>query len=334
MKRAALVAVALAVVSSWSLRSAGAQGDPARTAGPRIEIDRAHIGPGQPIVVTLTGWTGRLVTLSVCSNNALRGSTDCNQRGSLGVGLNRDGSPTLTEFVVLLPPGNCPCVIRAASKSNEAVAFAPIEIAGVPVGPLVEPTAAQPVALTVRVERADVGLVGSLRSALGGPMPFDVTVKVRNRSAFAYPKLVVAGSVGRGRTHDTAAITFESPASLAPGGAWTQTVRAVLPAPSVGKFVWSVSASGAGPTVRDEVVVRRLPLLFVIVVVLFVVVVLAIVWRRVRQRAEREPELHDDPAAQPPVVADDAPTGRATAPPPALAPAHASVGDTDGDHSP
>ena len=79
----------------------------------------------------------------MCGNLAKRGSTDCNMPASQGVRLYHVDDSPLTAFVVSAPPGTCPCVIRASSDTGE-VAYAPIEIRGVPTGPVVDPFSDEP----------------------------------------------------------------------------------------------------------------------------------------------------------------------------------------------
>jgi hypothetical protein len=274
--------VALIAVSGASA-SAGDVGAP---SFPTIELDRTAAGIGEEVVVTLRGWPDRVVTLSVCGNLARRGSVDCNQVASQGVALNRDGSPTLTGFAVPTPPTTCPCVIRASSTRQDAVAVAPIELHGVPVGPLVGTAADPPVRVSLGARRATGGLIGSLRSALGGPTTYEVTVLVHNRSAETLTAVAVAGAATRGGD-DVGALTLPAPGPLEPGATWEQVVRSTLPAPVVGTFGWEVTASGAGPAAHAELARGIRPVWLLVLGLVLVLDVGAIAWRWIGRRRRK-----------------------------------------------
>lgn len=275
-----LVAALVAVGSGTSA------GDVVAPAFPTIELDRTAASLGEEVVVTLTGWPDRVVTLSVCGNLARRGSVDCNQVASQGVALDRDGSPTLTGFAVPAPPTTCPCVIRASSTRQDAVAVAAIELVGVPVGPLVGEAADSPVRVSLGARRATGGLIGSVRAALGGPTTYEVTVLVHNRSAETLDDLALAGATTRGGG-DVGALDLPSPGTLEPGATWEQVVRSTLPAPVVGTFRWEVTASGAGPTAHAELARGVRPIWLFVLALVFVLDLGAIIWRRLGRRRTR-----------------------------------------------
>jgi len=284
IRLAVLGAVALALVQSGWV--AGAQSDPA-TDGPTITLDRYSIEPGGRVLVTLDGFEGTAVTISVCGNQARRGSVDCNMTASEGLGLDTDGSSTLTEFPVAAPAAPCPCLIRASTLSFDELAVAPIELLGHPIGPVVGAPALEPLDISVAPRRASRGIVASIRSAIGGPTAYDVTVSVRNRSTETLEHVVLAGSAGRSREDDMTTLELPAPGRLEPGQTWEKVVRSEIPAPVLGGFVWHVTASGAGPGITVEETTRVLPVGLVILALIFAVDVGAIVWRRVARRRLR-----------------------------------------------
>lgn len=255
-------------------------------AGPTLTLDQSAVDPGQRITVIFTGWQGRLVTLSVCGNLAKRGSTDCNMPASQGVRLYHVDDSPLTSFVISAPPGTCPCVIRASSDSNE-VAYAPIEIRGVPTGPVVDPFSDEPpLAVTVKALPAPHGIGATLKSWLGGPTAYDVTVTVQNQATEAFSAVSVNGAVGRSAEVDLAGFDL-FPGAMAAGQTWTGTARVTVPAPVIGEFDWRVLASGAGPVTETSSSSRAVPWVLIALVLLLVGDLVAIVVRWVQRRRDR-----------------------------------------------
>ena len=284
-RRALAVALAALLAATLVASAVGAQeGEP---TGPSIVLDRTSIRPGERVLVTLDGFDGTAVTISVCGNRAQRGSPDCNLTASEGLGLDTDGTPTMTEFPVAAPSTTCPCVVMASTTSYGEVAVAPIELIGHPVGPVVGSSTLEAVAVTVDVKRAPRGVLASLRAAVGGPTTYDVTVSVRNRSTATLEKIVLEGSAGRSRDGDLRALDLPPPPALAPGETWTHVARTEVPAPAVGTFAFTVTASGSGPAVSTVQTTRTLPLGLLLVVGMLVVDVGAIAWRRRRRRLRR-----------------------------------------------
>ncbi len=292
----ALVTTGLALAVG-GLSVVGAQdGDPA-SSGPTIVLEPASVAPGDRITVTLAGWTGREVILSVCGNQGRRGSMDCNLMASQGVPLNRDGSPTVVPFVITPPALPCPCVVRGSSSRNDEISNSPFELVGHPVGPVVGGSTREPLELTVTTRRASAGLVARLRTWVGGPTTYNVTVSVRNRSTERLDDVVVTGSAGRSSTDDLAILDLPSPGSLEPGQTWEADAQGEVPAPVLGRFVWAVTASGAGSSVQAVQTTQAMPVGFFIVAGVFLLDVVALVWRRVAKRRLRSHVQGAEPAA-------------------------------------
>ena len=288
-----VLAVSVVVVVATAT-GAGAQDVGTVSDGPTIALDRAAAAPGERVRITLTGWRGRAVTLSVCGNRAARGSMDCNLTASQGVPLNRDGSATVTDLMVSSPTLPCPCVVLASSTRNEQKAIAPLDLVGHPVGPIIESVTQIPIVLTLEVRRASGGLVGPVRSTLGGPTSYEVTVTVTNQTTDVLSGVVVAGTVGRTRNDDVAGLDLPAVGPLEPGQTWAYTARPTVPAPAIGTFVVQAVAAGAGPTVTVEDSVRAFPLGLIVLGVVFAVDVVAIIWRRLARRRDEDAGGDDD----------------------------------------
>jgi hypothetical protein len=283
-----LLAVAAALVLACAGNAlAGAQDDGSVTDGPTVSLERTVVSPGDIVMVTLTGWSGREVTLSVCGNRAARGSQDCNLVASQGVPLNRDQSPTLVQFPITPPTLSCPCVVRASSTRNENLAIAPFELLGHPVGPVVEAPVQNPLSITVASKRAPGSLLSTIRTTLGGPTSYEVTVTVTNRTTDTLRNVVVAAAAGRGRNDDVSDVELPAVGDLAPGQTWEYTAHPTVPAPILGAFIFQATASGAGPPVHAEQTTGAPPIGLLVMALVLVLDVIAIVWRRVARRRHR-----------------------------------------------
>jgi len=183
----------------------------------------------------------------------------------------------------------------ASTTGFNEVATVPIEIIGHPVGPIVGSSTLEPLEVEVTAERAPHGIMENLRAAIGGPTAYDVTVSVRNRSTEVLDGVVLTGAAGRNRDDDLTDIEIPVVGTLQPGQTWEDTVRTTVPAPVIGGFVFHVTASGAGPTMRAEHSSSILPVGFLVVVAVLILDVGAIVWRRLaKRRARSRIELADD----------------------------------------
>jgi hypothetical protein len=279
----AVVAAVLHPVAAGPAGAAAGQEDP-----PRIVLDRAEAAPGDVLTVTFYGFEGRLVTVSVCGNLARGASADCDAVGSQVVSLARsDGEQR--HFELAVPPAACPCVVRAAAPQSGESAIAPLVLVGHPVGSVVDPAGdAAPLALRISVSRASDGPLASLRSLLGGPTSYVVSVTVENRSAHELRGVTVAGYAGRAGDDGNEEVgSFSTPRlSLAPGQRWHGEVTARLPAPVLGSYRWHAGAFafGAAEPVDATAASRHVPWLLVLLAVALVVDLVGIATRAVLRR--------------------------------------------------
>jgi hypothetical protein len=288
------------------LLSIGIAGVGAATAtaqtGPSITIDRDQVELGDPIIITITGFTGNLAVAAVCGNLAKRGSSDCNMTSAQSERIRPNGQLTLTQLFIQAPPVPCPCLIRVSTSTNDEFAVAPITIVDHPSGPLIDLASGPLVDVTVHAERAEQGFSDRLRSGLGGSTPYDVTVSVRNITTQPITKVVLRGSATHRLNDEAAVLTFDRPGPIDPGQTWTQTVSTKLPAPVIGRFTWTVSAAGAGEIVTATETTSAVPMLLYFAVGLLALDLLVILvrWplRRRRKRGRRPPKpgrRRDDP---------------------------------------
>lgn len=261
------------------------------TTGPAVTLTDTTVSAGDRIMVSISGFTSPTVTISVCGNDARRGSGDCNMVKSKGVRIDPAVSPTVTKFGVSAPPVGCPCLVRVSSINGDEVAVAPITLIGHPIDPVVSaPNVDGPfVAVAVSARPAPRGAFGWMRSNLGGPFRYEVTVTVRNISTEPVHQASVSGFVRRHAGENLATMALGEPGEIGVGQTWKQTVAVVVPAPSFGGLTWHVSVSGAGPTVTAEASTRHRPILLIVITMLLIVDIGLLLMRvAIRRRIARE----------------------------------------------
>ncbi len=287
---------ALAALPSTAARAqgtsdaAGSDVTPGYIVGPTLTVNPASAAIGQSVDVIFSDWNARLATLSICGNEARRGASDCNQVGSQGVTIRGLGVDVpIATMAVNAPPVPCPCVVKAVGTDTHESAIVPLDIPGFPTAPLTDPPGGKLIEAEVIPQEASAGVGGALRSAMGGETAYDVVVSVRNTTTEQLDNVRVFGSVGH--TASEQLETFQlTPGPIDGGRTWTTTVRVVLPAPAWGSYVWTVDASGAGPTVTAEAGTRLVPwLLFVLIALLVGVIVMILLRWRDRRRQRRAP---------------------------------------------
>ena len=286
MKRLALAVLAFLLVTVGVALTTEVIAASPSTTGPSVLVDQGTASPGDRVRVSVEGFDAPYVTVSICGNQARHGSTDCDMVGSKGFELRPAGALTWTELVVTEPPAPCPCVIRVSTPLNDIVSAIPFVVEGHPIEELSGPTPDDPlVEVIVRPEPAAHGLMSWMRASLGGASEYDVTVSVRNLTTDTLRRVVLDGSVGRDQLDVTTSFDLKAPGVLGPGQTSTQTVQVRLPAPTVGSFVWRVTANGAGPSVTTYVNDRPVPWMLIVLVgfLLIDVVLLVMRWRIARR---------------------------------------------------
>jgi hypothetical protein len=285
--------LAAAVTGGGVALAAHAPGSNPVLSGPSVLVDQQQAKPGERVRVSVEGFEAPYVTVSICGNKARRGSSDCDMVGSKGFELLPDGALTWTRMVVTEPPAPCPCVIRVATSTEDIVSVVPFSVTGHPVEELSGPQTNDPlVEILVAPKPVSDGMVGWMRASLGGATDYDVTVSVHNLTQDTLQRVALDGSVGRDEFDILSSFDLKKPGVLAGGQTSVQTVRVRLPAPTLGTFVWRVSASGAGPTVTTLVDRRDIPWMLIVLVGLLIVDIALVVtrWltaRRVRREARK-----------------------------------------------
>ncbi len=171
---------------------------------------------------------------------------------------------------------------------------------GHPVAPVVgDPGLDEPLAVSVVAEESTDGILGLLRSSLGGATAYDVTVTVKNRSTETIDRVRLAGSAGRNPQDELTTIELSEPGPIGPGQTWEEVVHTDLPAPVYGAVEWRVTASSAETSITTTDATRHTPWLLILLAVIFMADVLVIVWRGVTKRLRRgDGSDLDDPPGQ------------------------------------
>ncbi len=282
------------------LAVAGEAAAQSTTTGPTVVLAVDELAPDARMDFQIEGFDGSAVIITVCGNDARRGSVDCNMIQSEGLRLNREGGITRSSIPVPVPPAPCPCLVQVVDSDNNQLAVAPLVIIGHPVAPTVGPAGfVQPLVVEITADPASVGISDRLRSSAAGAMLHDVTVKVRNRSTLPVERVMLSGSAGRDANDDLVVLVLDDPGTIQPGQTWQETVQAELPSPVWGDFVWQATASGTGPSVTATTTTNHRPLLLIVLVVVLILDLLILaarlIMRLVRRADPPEAKQFDDP---------------------------------------
>jgi hypothetical protein len=300
-----VIVVLSAVLGALALsQTSGAQ---SVTDGPAVVTERTEVQVGERLAVTMSGFESRVVIISICGNESLRGSVDCDNLASQAREINNDGTPTLGSLIVTAPPAPCPCVIRVSSDDNIEVAVTPVTLVGHPVAEVVEPSEfVQPLEAEIDAVRVEGGIADRIRASLGGPLRYEVTVTVRNTATYVVDDVTATAQFTREQYSDDRAIAIDNPGSLGGGDTWTQVVDVEVPALTTGEVLWQVEASGTGtPVVATDTTSHQPVALYAVAVFLFIDVVV-LLWRFVRRRRRRPTRRPpDNPLLNDPGAFDD-----------------------------
>jgi hypothetical protein len=263
-------------------------------SGPLITAPENAV-PGERITVRVSGFDTEVVTVSLCGNEARRGSADCNLPGSKAIGTAGNAAPVESDFIVVVPPTTCPCVLRATSRDGTQVAVTPIGILGHPLGPLQgQPPVSDVVDLDIAAEPVDGTTLDRLRRALGGPATYELTVEVTNTSGVTLRNLVLSAAVSTDG-EEPATIVVPKPEAIGPGDTYEMVVEHSLAALDVGTTVWTAEVSGAGDSVSVSTTTSYDPTLLIVAILLIVFLLLLIPLRHIVARhRERQPEMEGD----------------------------------------
>ncbi|MFZ4812465.1 MAG: hypothetical protein ACOYL9_14090 [Ilumatobacteraceae bacterium] len=280
-------------------------------SGPRVTADDTTVSPGERTLLTVDGFQSLFVSAVVCGNEARRGDADCAMPSARGIQTSIDGEPAMakTYVSVVAPPMPCPCVIRVSAGDTRESAVVPIVVVGHPVADVVDPPSiGELMAVTIRTREAPAGAVDAIRSELGGPVTYRVTVRVTNTAPIPLKTVIVSGAGTRGSgTEILVDLPLEDPGRLEVGQTWEQTVEATIPGPLFDTVTWTATASGAGPAVTTETTTRNRPVLLIVVVGLLLLDLAYLLIRNLARRRAARDEVAGPDAGAPQVAPDDEP---------------------------
>lgn len=275
------------------------------TTGPAVEVRPGRAEPGEQVTLQISGFSSPWVTASVCGNNALRGSADCDMSASEGNELAADALVSRFTMPISAPPTACPCVVRVMGADQAEIALVPIEVIGHPVGPLTEaPTLEGLVDAVVTAREQPSGFVDGLVASLGGDTTYEVTLVVRNRSPEPLSAVLARGSAFDSDQNAVVSFDLGNAPPIAPGQTWTTSVLAVIPTPSFGSVEWAVDVIGAGPALVGSTTTQHRPVLLILLLAVAVLSLSVFVGRRMMQRHAARSEAQAA-AADADQVADD-----------------------------
>jgi hypothetical protein len=260
-------------------------------ADPIVGVSAASAEPGQVVLVTSRGWApGTLVTIELCGERGVGGSSDCaiaDQRTATA-----DANGELVEPLnVSIPPSPCPCVVKTSAFGGTSVATVPVVVVGAPYNETPLPEGS----VTPALEIVDAHLEGSGPwTALFGSSPertLVVTLRNPGESQVRGAELYVTVGEGEQPTH---VVTTPRLDPLQPGE--TTVVRVPV---SFGALSWGEK------TVRAEVVgladasiasdsASSYPWALITLAVILVQVVLITIRNKYRRRVARREALVDE----------------------------------------
>jgi hypothetical protein len=122
---------------------------------------------------------------------------------------------------------------------------------------------------------------------------YETTLSVRNITTETLSDVEIRGLVGSRFDDNAAMLKFDTPGPIEPGQTWEQTIRTKLPAPVIGRYTWTIAASGAGAIVEADHTMTARPLLLYVLVGFLVIDIIVLCVRfllrgRRRRRAAGE----------------------------------------------
>ena len=290
LRRAAIVLVLVTGGLPWLVAAAPTQGGP--IVPPPGQVPEVGVTPpvtkfGATVRANLNGWRVPLVIVSICGDEARRGSQDCNQPGSVGVLISRVGEGS--ALLSARPPLDCPCVIRASTPDNSIVRTAPIVVRGVPVlrlDQLFPRLGEDAPASQLRVD-ARLDDQSSLVSWFGASGTRRLQLTLHNLGSTSLSGLSLSATVGRTVPGDRA-VTMPDVPLIPAYGAVTLWAHVDLGTPTYGSYAVSGRVDGLAQPVHFAVPTDNTPWGLVLVGVLGGVVLVLFALRH-RQRPTDDP---------------------------------------------
>jgi hypothetical protein len=250
---------------------------------PVVIVDPATTQLGATVLVALQGWPPGPVTVSLCGDNANRGSEDCDPIGAQTVPIDPLTRANV-KLPITTPPVSCPCVVRANTTTSDVVREAPVVVVDLPTGPLLPagPSDAPQLHVVARVTTRP-----SWVAPFAGPAPKALVLTLHNTTDQQLTGLRLNGEVGRRAGDNGQPISSRLP-DLAPGATRQVSVPFALSAPSWGHYVVTGSIYGSAVPVTYQVKTATEPWALELALPLLLILIAEIL--RYRERKERKAE--------------------------------------------
>ena len=228
--------------------------------------------------VTGRGWpAGAQVQVSICGNNALNGSADCDPKGSRSTSAAPDGTFIVT-ITFTRPPKPCPCVLHAYSPQTTQVVNYPVEIAGLPTATPVKDSSSRAATVTAAIDGS-----GPWTAWFGGAASRELVLNITNTGTLPINELPMTIYLGKGED-PTEFLTQARSGQVAPGETSQVVVPFELPALSFGSYTARTVIDGLDQQVTARADTSTYPWALLVVAWLIIQIPLLGLHRR-RQQA-------------------------------------------------
>lgn len=154
---------------------------------------------GDTVIVTGSGWpAGSLITVAVCGNNYLNGSTDCEPTGQGQTSANATGEIAVQVALPALPPSPCPCVVHLATLADTNTVDVPFTITGAPTATPSQTVNRRSVDVSARLTGS-----GPFAAYIGGAAKRELVISVTNTGSSDLINPTLNLTVGRGENPAT-----------------------------------------------------------------------------------------------------------------------------------
>ena len=280
MIKSCLPVLLVAIAMAMGVAPASATVPPGPPA-PAATIVRTTWSVGDKMIVHGTNWPQGKVTVQVCGNAAVNGTTDCDETGTRGFGIGANHS-FAGQIIVGAPPAPCPCVVLVGTNFHEQDVLLPITIKNHPLlanAPAVDPNAGlTTLSLTSSFLRGDWW-----RDALGISPGRIMTVTITNTGGRPTGDGVVDITVGKEKppTGFAASISFQS---LDPGESTSVAAKFAVDSFAYGTYNMTarVISPAAGGAITEQT--STFPGYLLVLLILLVLIIDLIWMSRVRRR--------------------------------------------------
>jgi hypothetical protein len=290
VRRSILVAGVAALAGGLIVSSAAPVAGAVTRADRQITLSSQSAAPGSKVVVELNGWPRAALTVSVCGNQATRGTIDCAVTDAQGAEVDAAGFG-VTELVVSAPPVPCPCVVRVATTANDLVRTVPFDVVGAPLGPAIPASggtgASRSLQVTAHVEDARESWPRSWLPLVAGNASRVLVLRLSNVGDKPLTRLQVLASVGRGKDGGEP-VPPAKVDELPPGAVRTLRLPVTLSAPTWGDYTVHGTVYGLEGPVRFAARTSNEPWGLLVVAAAILLVVAQMLRRRERRRKREE----------------------------------------------